>query len=265
MNKLERKQKRQRRLDLTHHLSMVIQKHCKPCQKRKDAPKNLKMSVCEECPINEEIRVIGHELENGVEEMVVQKVVVEEKIPTPTKPYSDIKLEDYNRLRLKGLSDEKIAETLGFSRSAVYRFKKRNGMVRSKNETVEDRVQKTVDTYFTNHKSVSDELKSSAHTQHVNEIESLKDQLLESQSEIHRLSNLNESLKTQNTRLREHENDYRDLEVQFKNLEYKVKSLAAENEDLKEVAVLNQLLMRQHVKFVDRQAPKEIEVNNQWR
>jgi len=187
-------------------------------------------------------------------------------------------VESYNDFRAQGQKDKDIAKRFEMSVGALSKFKKENGLT-SKYKTndivvesppvepFEEEVNQTMKAYFESRSAKSNEFKNnkSPVIEEANEIESLKDQLLESQSEIHRLSNLNESLKTQNSRLRVYENDYRSLEVDLRNAEYKCKSLAAENEDLKEVAVLNQLLMRQHVKFVDRQVPKEIEVNNQWR
>lgn len=325
MNKLERKEKRQRRLDLTLSLERLETEHCKPCDKKlggKQKPEN----VCGKCPIYKQIRTIGEELSGviSINYLTADKylkmrsegltdIQVSERVGCnvktlakwkdsknvnfvmPRKKKIKLLVTEYQAMKNKGLIDTEIAKELNVSEATLVNWKRENNITRSYKKNVEEKpmskskaefdkaeLQKTIDSYFETRKTNSDELKDSLlpntpsvdienpHTSIINhfdsiEIEKLKDQLFESQSEIHRLSSLNESLKTQNTRLREHENDYRDLEVQFKNLEYKFNSLAAENEDLKEVAVLNQLLMRQHVKFVDRQAPKEIEVNNTWR
>lgn len=188
-------------------------------------------------------------------------------------------VESYNDLRAQGQKDKDIAKRFQMSVGTLSKFKKENSLT-SKYKTSDivevsipaepfaEEVSQTMKGYFESRSKKSDEFKNNQPPvfDHSTEIELLKDQLLESQTEIHRLSNLNESLKTQNARLRVYENDYRSLEVDLRNAEYKCKSLAAENEDLKEVAVLNQLLMRQHVKFVDRQGTPAIgEADYSWR
>ena len=227
MNKHERIQKRQRRLDLTHHLSILEKTHCHPCDKRLGKSSQNQADICKGCPIYTQIRAIGKELMGG-------EVI---KPGKKGRPSLNISVEAYNDLKATGLKDELIAKKLNISLKSLSSFKTVNGL------TIKRNVSKG--------KLVSNNDVGKGESD-MNENESLKDQLVESQSEIHRLSAQNESLKTQNASLRAYEEDYRKLEIDYLNGQTENKRLLEMLEKLKRTTEINVWLMEQHVGFMSQ-------------
>ncbi len=267
MNKLERKQKRQRRLDLALTLARLEKEHCKPCDRKLGGKQNPE-NMCGKCPIYKQIRAIGVEMMGG-------EVIKPGK--KGRKPL-DISVEAYNDLKATGLKDELIAKKLNISLKSLANFKRTNGLaikrnvskdkLEGDNDTLEGvEVKQMVDSYFETRKAKTDELKESASPQleTTTRINNLEERLLESQSEIHRLSALNESLRTQNDKLRDYELDYRNLEADYLNGQNENKRLLEMLEKLKRTAEINVWLMEQHVGFMNQVEKNEEAREFVWR
>lgn len=244
MNKsLERKQKKEEQLrkrQLVYELGELEKNHCKPCDKRINKPKHNPKKICEGCEIHNQIRAIGERLSpsNENEELYKNK---KQKVGKNT-----IKSE------VNDVPKSTVKATV--SKPKVEEIVKVENIVQKQIEPDWKEVGKTLGTYF--EKKNADALEDTEKLEMQYKIEKLerdiqlhKDTATKAVQELHLYTI-----------------DYRKLEVDFRNSEFKCKNLMTEVEDLKETVQLNHLLMRQHVKFLNRLDTVAVgEADNTWR
>lgn len=171
---------------------------------------------------------------------------------------SKLTVDAYNDYRAQGFKDKEISDILKVSIGKINRFKNLSGLTNkstgSNTKAKENIKSKSVvpkqvepdwiepekaEKYFENKKTVvvdPEKLEMEYH------IDQLKRDL-----QLHKDT---ASKAVQDLHL--YTNDYEKLAEDFRISEFNRKNLAAEVEDLKETVQLNHLLMRQHVKFLNR-------------